>query len=97
MAKRPIQQKQRRRVAKLLRRRSPEGFLDLVQWLKDRKYAQTTGEAEKIILAKRVKADSHPLGVEKRPMLQPDLSIAEVDVVVRHIPAAYRGHITVTP
>jgi hypothetical protein len=93
MSSRPIEQKQRRRVAKLLRRTPLPAYIDLIEWLKDRGHAQTTGEAKKIILDGRVKADSHVLGIAKIPMLQPDYSVKEV--VSRHVDARHRGRITV--
>jgi hypothetical protein len=95
MSSRPIEQKQRRRVAKLLRRTPLPAYIDLIEWLKDRGHAQTTGEAKKIILDGRVKADSHVLGIAKIPMLQPDYSVKEEDVVSRHVDARHRGRITV--
>ncbi len=97
MASRPIEAKQRRRAAKALRRQSPPAFIDLVQWLKDRRYARTTGEANRIILAKRVMADSHPLGIKRVPTLLPNQTIKEQDVVSPLIPAAHRGRIVVLP
>ena len=97
MSARPIEQKQRRRAAKALRRRTPETSIDLVQWLKDRRYCTTTGAAHKIILAKRVMADSHPLGVKKVPVLQPDMTIKEEDVVQPLVPSKLRSRITVLP
>lgn len=96
MAKRPIEAKQRRRAAKALRRTALPAYLDLIQWLKDRRYASTTGQARKIILDRRVKADSHVIGLMKVPVLQPDHTIKEQDVVAQHVPAELRGRITVT-
>lgn len=95
MSARPIEAKQRRRAAKALRRRPLPAYINLIDWLKDRRYASTTGEAKAIILAKRVKADSHPLGVKKMPVLQPDMTIKEEDVVAPLVPADLRGRITV--
>lgn len=107
MSHRPLNKKRAARVRKALRR-TPAASLDIVQWLKDRRYAQTTGEAERIILAKRVRSESHPLGIAKeqrpkpsaRARLEAGLPLSkddfeEVDVVQRLVPAKLRGSITV--
>ncbi len=65
MSKRPIEQKQRNRVAKMLRKRPLDSKIDLVQWLIDRGHARTRAEARKIILAGRVRSESHTLGVKE--------------------------------
>lgn len=96
MSSRPIEQKRRKRAAKAVRRRPLEASLDLIQWLKDRRYAQTTGEAKKIILAKRVTADSHTLGVQTRPVLQADgVTIKDEDFVSPYVPSKLRTRIAV--
>lgn len=104
MAKRPINTKRARRVRKLLRNELPK-HLDLVQWLKDHGHAQTTGKAEEIILAKRVKSESHVIGVTtaKVPTSLTFAQIAagrtpqfeEREVVQRYVPARLRASITV--
>lgn len=65
MSKRPIEQKQRRRIAKQFRRTTPPLWFDLAQWLQDHKHASTRKEAKTIILAEKVKSDSHVVGVEQ--------------------------------
>lgn len=63
MSHRPIEQKKRRRIAKELRREPLPARIDLVQWLMDRGHAKTKRQARELILAKRVRSDSHTLGV----------------------------------
>jgi hypothetical protein len=93
---RPIEVKQRRRAAKALRRSTLPAYINLIEWLKDRRYASTTGEAQKILLAGRVQADSHKLGVKRMPVLQADQTIREQDVVQPIVPAELRSRIIVT-
>jgi hypothetical protein len=76
-----------RRLRKMLRR-TPTAYIDLIQWLKDRDYAQTTGEATRLILAEKVRVDSHAVGFFKID--------GEKFLSVR-IPAEHRGNITVLP
>lgn len=51
-------QKKLRRLKDALRV-TPEASIDLVQWLKDRRHAQTTGEAEAILRAGRVRLSAN--------------------------------------
>ena len=85
MAKRPLNKKAAHRVRKLLRSELP-AYIDLIQWLKDRGYADTTGQAEKIILAGRVRSGSHKLGMVEE---------SERKRVYRRVPAKLRGSIHV--
>lgn len=108
MSKRPILTKRANRLRKAMRR-SPDGYIDLVDYLKSRGHAQTTGEAEAIILAGRVRSESHKLGIGKGQKLKAESRIAvavrpltaddfeEVPVVQRHVPASVRGTIQVLP
>lgn len=64
MSARPIAVKQRRKVAKAFRQELPR-FFDLVQWLIDNGHAKTRREARDIILAKRVKSESHTVGIHQ--------------------------------
>jgi hypothetical protein len=106
MSKRPILKKKANKLRKAMRRQLP-AYIDLVQYLKDRRYARTTGEAEEIILAKRVKSESHVLGIkkEKRLKSQSRMQIAagkepeleEVDAVDRLVSAKLRSTIVVLP
>lgn len=83
MAHRPIKAKQ---VAKLRKafRQTPETFINPVQYLKDRRFARTSGEAREIILAGRLKSESHSVGILK----------GEVDTVAL-VPAKLRSTLTV--
>lgn len=70
--------------------RLPE-YVNLLDWLKDRKYASTNSEAFKIISEKRVMSESHVLG------------LAEIEghdgskgtVVNQFVPARFRGNLRV--
>lgn len=106
MSARPIRRKQANKLRKAFRKELPR-FMDLVQWLKDHGYAQTTGEANRIILAKRVKSESHVVGVTKAKV-PTSLTIAQVamgktptfeerEVVQRFVPAGFRSTLTVLP
>lgn len=107
MAKRPIRIKQANRLRKALRN-TPETYIDLIDWLKQHRYAQTSGEAEKIILAGRVRSESHKLGIAKGRALKDSARVKlamgrqlaeddfeERDVVQRLVPAALRPTLTV--
>lgn len=61
MSKRSIQDKKLRRLKKALRL-SPPSFINLIEWLRDRGYAQTTGAARSMLLAGKVKVESHTVG-----------------------------------
>lgn len=97
VSKRSITQKNLHRIAKQVRQPLP-AHIDLVQWLIDRGHAQTRGDARKIILAKRVKTESHVLGVKTVPVIQKDgKSVANEDVVAPYVPATLRKKIEVLP
>lgn len=68
MARRPITQKKLRKLRKLMRS-TPETFIDPVQWLKDRGYAQTSGEARRIVLDGRLMSESHKVGIKQVPQV----------------------------
>lgn len=109
MSHRPILKKKANRLRKALRT-TPGGYIDLVVYLKDRRFARTTGEAEKLILDGRVRSESHKLGIGKgmkvkessklavllgRPLEESDFE--ETDVVERRVPAKVRASIQVLP
>ncbi len=48
MSSRPVLRKRANRVRKLMRRKLP-AHIDLVQWLQDRRYADTAGQARKLL------------------------------------------------
>ncbi len=99
MSKRPIDAKKRRRVAKQITRKSPPAYFDLVQWMLDHDHAHTRREARDIILAKRVRANSHILGVEKmqveRPSVPGTVRLEEQDVVAPLVSAALKPDVVV--
>lgn len=94
MSRRPIEVKKRRRVAKVLRKTPLTAHIDLVSWLIDNKHAKTKREAREVILAKRVSANSHPLGAKERPVFVDSEAIMEpyVDPIV---PASIKRDIVV--
>lgn len=91
MAKRPSQDKKIRRLRKALRR-TPPAYIDLVDWLQMHGHADTAGQARDIILAGRVKRDSHTLGVEELTL--PDSSTHKI--VSPRVLAENRKYITVS-
>lgn len=66
MSHRPIEQKKRRRVAKKLRREPLPAYFDLVEHLTSRGHARSRREARELILAKKVKSESHVLGITQQ-------------------------------
>lgn len=68
MSHRPILTKKANRIRKALRRTPPSNF-DLVQWLLDHRYASTKREAREMLIAGKVKSESHVLGREQMPTL----------------------------
>lgn len=94
MSHRTTDGKKLRRLRKSLRSQLP-AHIDLIDWLKTRRYAQTTGEAEQVILAGRVKSESHTLGIGKGKKLNAKGEVEEIDVVHRLIPADFRKTIRV--
>jgi hypothetical protein len=107
MSARPIEQKQRRRVAKTLRRRPLPAYIDLVEWLVARGHAPTKRAARDLILAKRVRSESHTLGVQRERVPGPkamleyalgrEVTMVEEDVVQPLVPANLRDTIIVLP
>lgn len=92
-------------MRKALRRELPR-YIDLIQYLKDRGYVSTSGEAEKLILDGRVRSESHKLGIgqETQPKRLSKAALLVsggkfenevVDVVRPHVPASLRKTIRV--
>lgn len=94
MARRPIIGKKLNRLRKQLRV-SPPAFLDLVQWLKDHRYAQTTGQANRLILAGKVRHGSHVIGIRKVDSQEPTGEVVQVDTVYPYVPSEWRGELIV--
>lgn len=61
---RPLEKKARAMERAIRKGRVPT-LINLVQWLKDHKHAQTTGEAVRLIKAGRVMSESHKLNGDK--------------------------------
>lgn len=61
MSHRPTAEKRVRRMVKSMRVPLP-AYIDLIQWLQDRRHARNAGEARKIIYAGRVRSESHTMG-----------------------------------
>jgi hypothetical protein len=104
---RPIRRKQAHRLRKALRAEHP-AYIDLIRWLKDRRYARSTGEAKKLILDGRVRSESHKLGIGKGFQIKEssklkaalgrtleDSDFEQVDVVDRAVSAKFRDTIQV--
>lgn len=99
MSARPIEIKQRRKVIKALRR-TPPAYFDLVAYLLDRRLAPSKRVAKEMILAGRVKADSHPLGILKgqevaTPGILGSVKMEVKDVVNPRIPIDLKSRISV--
>lgn len=90
--KNSVHQKKVRRLRRALQV-SPPAYINLLEYMVDHGYAPTKKEATEIILAKRVRADSHPLGVARAydPVLD-----REVEYVSPFVPAELRGRIVVS-
>lgn len=86
MSHRPRINKQLNRMRKMMRTPLPVNF-DLVDYLKLHRHAQTTGEAERLILGGRVRNGSHTLGIVKVPVQRPGGKIEHEDAVQRVQPA----------
>lgn len=97
MAKRPINVKAANRVRKAFR--TPlEGYINPVRWLRDRGHAQTAGEARKIILAKRLKINSHPVGLAEAVVEEADgTRVKQTFVVDIPVKEFHSGVPTVVP
>jgi len=65
MAKRPIREKQLRRLRKTLSRTPLPAWIDLVWWLKFQGHADTTGPETRLMLGGKVRSESHIVGRER--------------------------------
>jgi hypothetical protein len=71
MSKRSLQDKKLRKLRKALRPPTAS-YINLIDWLRDRGYANTVGEAEALLLSGKVKVESHTVGrVEQDNPLKP--------------------------
>lgn len=85
MAKRPIRRKQANRLRKAMRR-TPDQFLDPVQWLLDHRHAKTKREARVLIFAGRLRAESHKVGFEEIEVFSIKLNGLEKRKIVVGVP-----------
>lgn len=65
MARRPIRDKQIARLRKAINRRPLPAHVDLVWWLRSNRYADTTGQAIRLMLDGKVRLESHVVGRER--------------------------------
>jgi hypothetical protein len=85
---RPIHKKKLRRLRKAISRRPLPTYIDLIDWLKLRGYATTTGQAVKLLLDGKVRSDSHVIGREQ-------IKGSDRWAVVQRVPASLRDSIRV--
>lgn len=97
MSHRPITQKKVARLRKAVSRRQLPAFINLVHWLKFRKHAQTSGEAERLILAGKVRVGSNRIGIETIKVQDADGKIEDQDVVRALVSAKFGPEIVVLP
>ena len=108
MSHRPINTKKANRVRKFMRN-TPDAYIDLVAWLKMHGHADTTGAAERLILDRRVRSESHVIGIAQGKRAKDNVRIKllmgrqlteddyeDVPVVQRWVPAQLRPSLTVT-
>lgn len=95
MSSRNRTEKKLRRLEKMLRL-TPPSYINLVEWLLDRRHAATIGEAQRLILDGKVKADSHVIGRRNVPTLGLEGKVTEVPTVMPLVPAALRSRIVVS-
>lgn len=98
MSHRRTEDKKLARLRKQLRKNANHMpvMMDLVDFLQTHCYASNAGQARKIILDKRVKANSHTLGVTQVPKLVGNTVVME-DAVAPLVPADLRSSIVVLP
>jgi hypothetical protein len=103
VARRPTRIKAARRLEKALTRRPLAAYLDLFKWLREhgpegsyKSYADTNGQARSIVLAGRVKSESHTVGLERDvPVQYPSGEVRTEDVVHRCVPIALKENLRV--
>lgn len=87
-------EKKLRRLERALTK-SPEPLIDLVDYLQTRRFAQTAGQARKMILAAKVTDGTSVLGIGKEQRWVPDLvggiKSEEFDVVHQLVPKSAIG------
>ena len=90
MSHRPSSQKRIASLRKALRR-TPPAYIDLIQWLKLRGHAQTTGEAKRLLTDGKVRSNSHPVGRTRIQVTEDD----HIWLPDRFVPARLRDSLIV--
>jgi hypothetical protein len=91
------EEKKIRALRRALRKGRLPARIDLIAWLKDRRYAQTTGAARQLLIDGKVKSESHPLGVQIVDVEDRDGKLKKIRVLDPLVPASLRGSIHVEP
>jgi hypothetical protein len=94
MAKRPIRRKQANRLRKAMRR-TPDQFIDPVRWLIDHNHARTKREARELILAGRLRAESHKVGFQEVEAFNDKLKGLEKRKIIVGVPLQSKSNLTV--
>lgn len=89
-------QKKLRRLRKVLRRSLP-AYFDLYEWLETRGYADTSGQCRALVLAGRLKSESHTVGIVEGVESSAAGRLEKVRVIERLQPVALREHLRVEP
>lgn len=92
--------KKLRRLERALRKGRLPRYFDVVHWLKDRGYANTTGQAIQLLLDGKVVSESHALGKQiietPGPTKEfPDREARKEEVFRRHYPVDILPTVTV--
>jgi hypothetical protein len=85
-----------RRMRRALRKGRVRAFIDLVSWLQLHGYADTAGQARKLIMDERVKSESHPLGFQIIELPDADGEMHKHRIFNPRVPADLRDSIYVT-
>lgn len=85
MARRPIAEKRAKRLRKAMRKQLPE-FMDVVWWVRSHGHADTGGKARDLILAGRLKSESHTVGIKTEKRLDATGKVVDEKVVDRYVP-----------
>lgn len=97
MSKRTIVSKRMARLRKEFNRTPLPAYLDLINWTKDHSDATTNQQAIKLILAGKVKSESHVIGItEENQWDVTGTKVEKVKVVTPRVSATLRDTLTVT-
>lgn len=92
MASRPREAKKLRKLKKALRN-TPPTSINLIEYLRVRRYAQTAGEARRLLTDGKVMVGSHVIGRLEVP--DPNKPNAKMFVAMPLVDAKHRGEIVV--